>query len=317
MRLAILGATSQIAKDLVMQLGSKTQLHLGLFSRRSADVARWLHEHPVRASTFVGQFENLGGTSPAYDAIINFVGSGDPARTQLMGPDIMSVTYDFDSIALQYLKSNPSCRYIFMSSGAAFGGGFEVPASDQTCSSFLLNHLRPQDWYGVSKMYAETRHRAEQDYAIVDLRIFNYFSSTSDVEARFLISDALRAIRDKSILRTAPANIWRDYVGPREIAQIVERIIQAEPQNVAIDCFSKSPVDKLSMLASLKSEFGLQYEFAGASVGINATGVKSHYYSENKLASRLFGYEPISNAIEIVLSQSRELLYRPEQGALK
>lgn len=312
MNLAILGATSQIAKDLVLQLGSKTQLHLGLFSRRSADVARWLHEHPVSASTFVGQFEDLGGTSPAYDAIINFVGSGDPARTQLMGAEIMSVTYDFDSIALQYLKSNPSCRYIFMSSGAAFGGGFEVPASDQTCSSFLLNKLRPQDWYGVSKMYAEMRHRAEQDYAIVDLRIFNYFSSTSNIEARFLITDALRAIRDKSILKTAPANIWRDYAGPREIAQIVERIIQAEPQNVAIDCFSKSPVDKLSMLASLKSEFGLQYEFTGESVGINTTGVKWHYYSENKLASQLFGYEPLSNSLEIVLSQSRELLYRPE-----
>ena len=316
MRLAILGATSQIAKDLVMQLGAKAQLHLGLFSRRPADVAQWLHRHPVRATTFVGQFEELSRTSPAYDAIINFVGSGDPARTQQMGADIMSVTYDFDSIALQYLKFNPGCRYIFISSGAAFGGGFEIPASDQTCSSFLLNQLRPQDWYGVSKMYAETRHRAELDFAIVDLRIFNYFSSTLDIEARFLITDALRAIRDKTILRTSPANIWRDYVGPREIAQIVERIIQTEPQNVAVDCFSKSPVDKLSMLASLKYEFGLQYEFIGASVGINATGVKSHYYSENKLASRIFGYEPISSAMEIVLSQSRELLYRPVPGAL-
>jgi nucleoside-diphosphate-sugar epimerase len=308
MRLAILGATSQIAKDLITQLGSKNDLHLGLFSRRPADVTRWLRLQPVRATTFVGPFEYLSGTSSAYDAIINFVGSGDPARTQLMGADIMSVTYNFDSIALQYLKSNPACRYVFMSSGAAFGGSFEVPVSDKTCSSFLLNQLRPQDWYGVSKMYAETRHRAEQDYAIVDLRIFNYFSSTSDIEARFLITDALRAIRDKTILKTAPDNIWRDYVGPREIAQIVERIIQAEPQNVAVDCFSKSPVDKLSILKSLKSEFGLEYEFTDVSVGVHATGVKSHYYSESKLASRIFDYEPISNAMEIVLNQSRELL---------
>ncbi len=314
MRLAILGATSQIAKDLVIQLGPKTELHLGLFTRRPADVARWLHLNPVKATTFVGSYDDLSGTSPAYDAIINFVGSGDPARTQLMGAEIMAVTYDFDNIALQYLKLNPTCRYIFMSSGAAFGGGFDVPANNRTPSSFPLNQLRSQDWYGISKMYAETRHRAEQDYAIVDLRIFNYFSSTSDIEARFLITDALRAIRDKTLLRTAPNNIWRDYVGPREIMQIVERIIQSVPQNIAIDCFSSAPIDKISMLSCLQNEFGLDYEFVDESAGVNATGGKLHYYSQNQLANRVFGYSPKMTAMEVLLEQSRELLRLIDRG---
>jgi hypothetical protein len=43
-------------------------------------------------------------------------------------------------------------------------------------------------------MHAEAKHRALFNFSIVDVRVFNYFSHTQDMNARFLITDIVRAI---------------------------------------------------------------------------------------------------------------------------
>ncbi len=308
MRIAILGATSQIAKDFVCTEGSDPELEFFLYSRRPAAIAKWLVNQSLVNITYVGDFSEFEKTLKPYDAIINFVGSGNPAETKRMGSAVMDLTYYFDGLAIEYLKNHPDSRYIFFSSGAVYGGGYASPAHDQTNAVLPINHLGAQDWYGVAKLYAEARHRALSDLHITDLRVFNYFSYSADIDARFLITDTLRSIRDGKPLQTSQDNIIRDYVGPNEIRQLIRKILWAPPINGAVDCFTLKPVDKLSMLKRMRSEFGLKYDLVERRTGLLATGSKLNYYSKSRKATDLFGYTPEATSLDLVVEQSRRIL---------
>ena len=308
-RIAILGGTSQIARDLTKGLRVFNEHKLSLYARRPDALRGWIKSLPASDFT-VGTFEEFEATQDEFDAVINFVGSGNPAQVGQLGASILDITYYFDSLALQYLKRQPGCRYIFLSSGAVYGGGFATPADDQTHASFPINQLGAQDWYGMAKIYAETRHRALAELPIVDLRVFNYFSQSSDIEARFLITDILRSIRAEQVLQTSRENIVRDYIGPNEFMQIILKVLMAPPQNVAIDCFTQAPVDKISMLERMQKDLGLRYALVEQRTGLLATGSKLNYYSKSRKASDLFGYSPQASSLEVVLEQSHCFLSR-------
>lgn len=310
MRIAILGATSQIAQDFVCAAGTDPKIEFFLYSRRPTAISKWLADQSLANLAVVCDFSEFETPPIPYDAVINFVGSGNPAQTERIGAAIMDVTYEFDDLAIRYLKHNPGSRYIFFSSGAVYGGGFASPAHEQTSSVLPINHLGAQDWYGVAKMYAEARHRALSDLRIVDLRVFNYFSYSADIEARFLITDILRSIRDDQILQTSQVNIFRDYVGPAEITQLILKVLRAPPKNAAVDLFTQAPIDKISMLERMRSEFGLKYDLVEHRTGLVATGSKLNYFSKCRSAADLFGYAPEATSLELVLDQSRRLLSR-------
>ena len=44
-------------------------------------------------------------------------------------------------------------------------------------------------------------------------------------------------------------------------------------------------IDKPALLAAMQNEFGLHYETTDATVSVNATGSKPHYYSLNRSAA--------------------------------
>ncbi len=308
MKLAILGATSQIAKDLIRSLSVSPGIGLSLYARRVDAVTEWLELMQLTGRYAVGNYTQFANTTARFDAVLNFVGSGNPAQTAAMGASILDITHEFDSLALEYLKRQPTCRYIFISSGAAYGGDFAHPASETTLAQFQINDLRPSDWYGLAKLYTECQHRALEHNPIVDIRVFNYFSDTADISARFLITDVLRAIRDREVFQTSADNITRDYIGPAEMHQMVTAILAAPPVNAVVDCYTKAPLDKLSMLEAMKASLGLSYELVGRPTGLAATGNKTNYYSTYQKASSLFGYAPKSSALDIVLDHSHRLL---------
>ncbi len=308
-RIAILGGTSQIARDLAQGLGAFSEHALSLYARRPDALRDWLKSLPA-ANLTVGSFEEFEAAEEEFDAVINFVGSGNPAQVAQLGVSILDTTYEFDDLALQYLQRHPGCRYIFLSSGAVYGGGFATPADDQTLASFPINQLGAQDWYGMAKVYAETRHRALAELPIVDLRVFNYFSQSSDIEAGFLITDILRSIRAGQVLQTSRENIVRDYIGPKEFMQLILKVLMGQPQNVAIDCFTQAPVDKISMLERMQKDLGLRYALVEQRTGLVATGSKLNYYSKSRKAADLFGYSPEASSLEVVLEQSLCLLSR-------
>jgi nucleoside-diphosphate-sugar epimerase len=245
--------------------------------------------------------------SQEFDAVINFVGSGNPAKTAAMGASILDVTLQYDEMALDYVKQHPTCRYLFLSSGAACGSSFDEPANENTKAEIAINNLKPQDWYVIAKLYAECRHRALPHLPIIDIRVFNYFSRTLDISSRFLITDIIRAIRDKVELKISPDYIVRDFVTPSDFYKLVASLLVAPASNAAVDCYTLAPIDKLSLLAAMQEKFGLKYQITSAPTAVNATGIKPSYYSLNKRAAD-FGYIPKFTSLEGVLREAKAIL---------
>lgn len=312
MRIAILGATSQIAKDLVLSFCTQSSHELELYARRPAVVAQWLASVGLVGRYAVADFAAFSADAH-FDAILNFVGVGNPAQAAAMGASIIDVTLKYDEMALDYVRQHPDCRYIFLSSGAAYGASFDEPVNENTKAIIAINNLQPQDWYAVAKLHAECRHRSLPHLAIVDIRVFNYFSHTQDMSARFLMTDVLRAIRDKTILKTSPDYIVRDFLHPSDFYKLVDALLSSPAINVAVDCYSRAPIDKPSLLAAMQEKFGLKYEIVQAGVGVNATGGKPHYYSRTTRAAD-FGYQPTLTSLEGIVKEMQMILQGAARG---
>jgi nucleoside-diphosphate-sugar epimerase len=305
MKIAILGATSQIAKDLIVSFSNEEDKQLHLFARRPDDVKKWLNDVGLSERYLVDDFGAFG--TQEFDAILNFVGVGNPAQAAAMGASIFDVTFQYDELALNYVRQHPECRYIFLSSGAAYGSSFNEPATKDTPAIVPINNLAAHDWYGVAKLHAECRHRAHPELAIIDIRVFNYFSRTQDMNARFLITDILRAIRDKTVLKTSADYMVRDYLHPSDFHQLVSVLLAAPVSNTVVDCYSKAPVDKPTLLVAMQEKFGLCYEIVDKNASVNATGGKPHYYSLNTKAAD-FGFQPRLTSHEGIVFETEELL---------
>lgn len=305
MHLAILGATSQLAKDFVAQADAMDGWRCSLFARRPEAVRGWSAQLQR-----VRQVENFAafGSHESYDAVINFVGVGNPAAARALGTSILDITQEFDALALNYLRARPKARYIFISSGVAYGSDFREPVAEDRPATFDINRLKPEDWYGIAKLYAECRHRALPQLPIVDVRVFNYFSRSQDLSARFLITDMLRAITEKAVLTVSPDYIVRDFIHPSDFFRLIEAILCAPENNTALDCYTKAPVDKPTLLATMAVEFGLRY-VAGKNAAIEATGRKVRYFSLNRRAAE-FGYQPSLSSLEGVIREARAVLQR-------
>jgi nucleoside-diphosphate-sugar epimerase len=306
MKIAILGATSQIAKDLVHSFTAKSNHELVLFARRPAVVIQWLESVGLSGRFPAADFSAFK-EGECFDAILNFVGVGDPAQAAAMGASIFDVTLKYDQIALSYLQHHPLCRYLFLSSGAAYGASFDAPVDENTKATVAINNLQPQDWYAVAKLYAECRHRSLAHLPIVDIRVFNYFSHTQDITARFLITDIVRAIRDNTILKTSSDYIVRDFIHPSDFYKLVVALLASSATNAVVDCYSKAPIDKPALLAAMQGNFGLSYDVISTSAGVNATGNKPHYYSLNTKAAD-FGYQPSLTSLEGLKQEIQSLL---------
>jgi nucleoside-diphosphate-sugar epimerase len=300
-RIAILGASSQIAKDYIRFDLKDGFNELKLFVRNKELFSGYLKDQKVH-----GHFEVLSYDqfflNNSFDAILNFVGSGNPVKTKDMGTEILDITYHYDQMALDYLKRNSACKYIFMSSGVVYGGDFTEPVKINTKASVNINNLKAQDWYSIAKLYAESRHRAIKNSSIIDVRIFNYFSHTQDMDARFLITDIVRSIRDKTKLKVFNDNLVRDYIGPEDFYMLVSGILNSPASNDVVDCYSKGPVDKLTLLDAIQKTFNFNCDLVTGVTGLNATGSKINYYSLNHHAT-LFGFQPRFNSLELIIQE--------------
>lgn len=308
MHIAVLGATSQIAKDFLRHCDRLNNFEFSLFSRRPSAVSEWVAKSQLSCKNHIATFEDFGKSPDQFDAIVNFVGSGNPAQTEIMGSEILDITYRFDTLALDYVKKFPNCRYVFLSSGAAYGGAFHAPIDENTSSAFSINNLLPTDWYGMAKLHSEVRHRALTELPIVDIRVFSYFSREQDISSRFLVTDMLRAIIENKEIKVSPDYIVRDFLHPLDFYHLLIAIFNAPPANVAIDCYTREPIDKLMLLENMRNSFGLQYEISeDDKFVVNATGKKTHYYSLNRRAAD-FGYEPSLTSWESVYMESKAML---------
>ena len=305
-RIAFLGASSQIAKDLICSMAKKQGTELLLYVRDLASAEQWLSAQGLTDQCALYCYADYG--QEPHDAVINFVGVGDPQRAAQMGASIFSVTQQFDDLVLSHLMLNPSRRYIFLSSGAAYGSNFLEPATVDTKAHIDINALRAQDYYAVAKLHAEAKHRSLNGFSITDIRIFNYFSRTQDIGARFFITDIVRAIRDDVTLSVSPDYMVRDFLHPSDFHQLINCILAGPEHNAVLDCYTREPVDKPTLLAAMKEGFGLKFQMTeAANVIVNATGAKPNYYSKNYTAASL-GYRPVYSSLEGLLAESTAIL---------
>jgi nucleoside-diphosphate-sugar epimerase len=219
-----------------------------------------------------------------------------------MGSDIFKVTEQYDDMALEYLKKHRKTKYIFLSSGAVYGGNYQEPVDKDTVATIDINNLNPTDWYTLAKLYAEAKHRSLSDLSIIDVRVFNYFSHTQNMDARFLITDVVRAIKNKEVFKTSSDNIVRDFISPPDFYLLIQAIIDYDPINIALDCYTKSPITKFDLLSELENKYKLVYEIDERIDVINATGAKFNYYSLNRSSEKI-GYRPINSSKEGVMDE--------------
>tara|TARA_B100000795_G_C22803321_1_gene443175 strand:+ start:2960 stop:3889 length:930 start_codon:yes stop_codon:yes gene_type:complete len=305
MKIAIFGANSQIAKDTILFFLNKKEIKLFLFARNIVSLEKWLINSKLDNNCKFFEYSSFSNNQK-FNVIINFVGVGDPEKIKISGNDIFKITEKFDEMAIEYLKENKGTKYIFLSSGAVYSSNYQEPVSKDTVAKININNLISSDWYAIAKIYAEAKHRSLVDYSIVDIRVFNYFSHTQDMSARFLITDIVRSLKNKEILETSSDNIVRDYITPIDFNNLIKLIINYKPLNTALDCYTKSPISKFDLLLELESKFGLNYRIDESAVIINSTGFKSHYYSVNKKAKNI-GYSPRNNSLDGIIHELNKL----------
>ena len=301
MKIAILGATSQIAQDLILSFSKNQHYDFSLFGRNVELLEKWINSENLSDKYQIQEYSEFGDNQK-YDVIINFVGVGDPAKAQKMGSDIFKITEQYDDMSLDYLKKYNKTKYIFLSSGAVYGGNYQEPIDKDTVATIDINNLKPTDWYTLAKLYAEAKHGSLPNLSIVNVRVFNYFSHTQDMNARFLITDILRAIKNKEIFKTSADNIVRDFITPPDFYNLVQAIIDFKHTNIALDCYTKSPVLKFDLLSKLEDKFALKYTVDPLADIINSTGIKANYYSTNAIAGDI-GYVPKFTSLEGIVQE--------------
>lgn len=308
MNIAILGATSFIAKELIRVWVSTNKCHeIHLYARNVHHLKEFVTELDAKRVLLVEKELCEFKHDYNYDAVINFIGVGDPAKAQSMSKTIMDVTFQYDDLVLQYMDQHRSCKYIFLSSGAVYGSDFNSPASSSKKAIFDVNLLNDAEAYGLAKFITEIKHRNRTDLSIIDLRVFNFFSKNQDLSSRFFIADLLRSIINSNTCDVSPEPMIRDYLHPEDFCQIIDCILSYGHLNLAADCYSLAPVDKLTILTELENAYNLKWRFASDVDIVRATGSKSNYYSENYVLSSL-GYEPKYSSIETIKTEFGKVL---------
>jgi nucleoside-diphosphate-sugar epimerase len=309
----ILGATSQIARDFMVLAYRQHGIRFALFARRPEVVRAFVEAKGLPDDWPIDSLSNFARASRVWDeavGLVNFVGVGDPAKAKQMGASIFDATLESEALARAFCAERPNAPYLFCSSGAVYGVGFQTPATSQTPSLNPVNQLEPQHWYGVAKLHAEAMHRTMDGATVLDLRIFNYFSRSQDIGGRFLITDMVRCVAEGGVFVTTDATMTRDYIHPQDLTALILRLLAAPAgSNQPVDAYSAAPITKANLIALFRAEFGLKVEVRPQADAVNATGAKPEYYSTNPAAAA-FGYSPLYSSAQTVVEEARAMLDR-------
>ena len=305
MKISILGARGQIARSLISIYINNGELsNLALYTRAPESLISEIKGVVVYQS---GDFVNHD-----HEVIINCIGVSNLKGIKNPASEIFKIHEHWDNLVLEYLKRNVKALYISMSSGAVYGKNFQNPVAGNSCLLSGITEISPMDFYAVSKLNSEAKHRSFEKLSIVDLRIFSYISKFIDFDSNFLISEIMTAIKNKQTFITNSLDISRDYLHPEDMMQIISLVIKQWRENEFIndtfDTYSKKPITKMDMLKGLAEKFNLQYEIKKeTNIDSSITGFKMNYYSVNKKLQKL-GYEPKYSSLDSILKVFGEVL---------
>ncbi|MFA5410447.1 MAG: NAD-dependent epimerase/dehydratase family protein [Candidatus Omnitrophota bacterium] len=302
--IAILGATSHIAKGLIYNFIKTGKNRLFLFARFPERVNSFLKENNLKGAVSIKGIKDF--PAHKYDVIINCIGIGTPNRLKDDLLSIFRLSEDFDNLVISYLDRHPGARCINFSSGAVYGSFTEKTGRD-SCRKLRVNDIRPQDYYGIAKINSEAKHRCRKNLNIVDIRIFSYFSRFIDLNAGYFLTEALKSIKEGKKLLIDPCDFIRDYLNPQDLFSLVSLIIKKKPFNGALDAYSAKPVTKFKLLDFFAREYGLEYIIDNKNRFNCPTGKKDIYCSLSRKAAGL-GYKPEFSSLDTVKTESEFLL---------
>ncbi|MGA2775490.1 MAG: NAD-dependent epimerase/dehydratase family protein [Candidatus Omnitrophota bacterium] len=306
-KIAILGATSHIAKGLIYNFVISGSNKMFLFARSSKRVGNFLRKNSLKGGIFVEGFKDFH--SHEYDVIINCVGLGVPNKIKDSLGLVFQLNEEFDSMLLSYLDKHPLSRCINFSSGAVYGNSFNSKIREDRLSKIDINNIKAQDYYCIAKINSEAKHRARQDLNIIDIRVFSYFSRFIDLDSGYFLSEIVKSVKENKELVTDSSDFVRDYLGPADLFNLVKLIIKHEPFNGPLDAYSRRPVSKFELLEFFVKKYALRY-IIDNKIKFSYPIGRKNVYSPNSRAAAKIGYKPRFSSIEAVKLESELLLSR-------
>ncbi|MDP2753820.1 MAG: NAD-dependent epimerase/dehydratase family protein [Nitrospirota bacterium] len=298
MNIAILGSTSQIAKNLIRFFRIDEQYKLFLFARNCQAVHKFLASTTgALEPQLLGFDEFLKGD---YDVVINCVGIADPRKQKEAGVDIFLITEHFDNLVLNYLFIHKDTIYINFSSGAVYGTTFTSGVNEKSAATVAVNNIKSKDYYRIAKLNSEAKHRAVKDRKIIDLRVFSFFSRFIDLSSSFLVAEMVRSAKCGNIFETTREDIVRDYVAPEDLWRLVLSCTKIQHVNSAFDVYSRKPVSKLELIAALTKNYALKVHYQESDTSASPTGQKNQYFSKNHRTEIELGYLPHFSSLDSI-----------------
>jgi nucleoside-diphosphate-sugar epimerase len=303
-RVALVGATSHIAKGLIACWSGRKDRELLLYARAPERVREFLAQQGLAAAE-VASIEDFG-RHPC-DVVVNCVGVGSPTKLEENPADVFAVTARFDDLILDHLAGSPETLYVNLSSGAAYGVDFSQPVDETTQARFELNDLKGQQYYGIAKLHAEAKHRALSDLSIVDIRVFGYFSRYIDLSEKFLLSEMVSCLKSGAVFVTGAAEIWRDVLHPQDMAALIDACIGHRPLNCVYDAYSCREASKSEILELFAGSYGLKYRIECSCRPVAVGGEKSRYYPVGRKAAQI-GYLPRFSSLQGIAAETSALV---------
>lgn len=298
---AILGANGQIGRTL-SDIYSKSGIDLRLFVREQDSLDDLSADDTIR----VLSYETFG--TEYYDVIINAAGPGGPAVQRNLDSRIVETLDRMDYMVLDYLEDHTATIYLYISTGAVYDGGYTKAVDEMSVLTLPVGTLNAASMYPLAKLAAEARHRARSKACIADIRLFGYVSDRLDPEADYFLSLVLKALHDGSPFETHGTDFVRDVVGPSELVELIDRIIETGGRNDAYDVYSAAPLTKLELLDLLANIFDLKVCLTDTVV----TGMEVQKPGRITLRNQAesIGYQPSRTSARIVIEELKKALTR-------
>ncbi|MBO4707470.1 MAG: NAD-dependent epimerase/dehydratase family protein [Elusimicrobiaceae bacterium] len=307
-KVIILGANSHIAKGLIYNLVCDDNFELYLYTTNKDKTKTFLKTLNIKANIFV---KNYGQNFPKNaDLIINCVGPGTPKSMNGHYEKWFFLLEKFDNLCLSYLEKSPKTLYVHFSSGAVYGT-LKDAATKDSVNDFPVNDLNWQRFYGLSKLYAEGKHRALFAYNIVDLRVFSYFSRFINIHEDYFLPNIINAIKNNQVLEITQDDMVRDFISTKDLFKLILTCLKYSKKqilNLPLDVISKKPITKKQILNFFVKNYGLKYKVSKGLEIKNSGGVKNNYYSKYKEPFKKIGFTPSQTSLETLKIETARLL---------
>jgi len=307
LNIALLGATSHVAKSLIRHIDRKI-FRLSLYARDLKKLSDWL------ATSGIEHIEEFDLCSlkafpegKKFDGIVNCIGYGTPTKVRAAGVELFLLTEHWDNIVLQYLIENRSCIYVNFSSGAVYGTDHTSPIDESSLFDMKLNPIEDKQFYRVAKLASEAKHRACAQYSIWDIRLFSFFSRDIDVSSTYLLTDMVNAVQKRTPFVTNRTEVIRDYIHPKDLTKLVQSCLRNPNHNGSIDTRSLLPITKTELIDLFVRNFQMEVKIDGKEIEVSPTGTKAVYYSVNKNWDSVLGWSPTYTSEQAVLEEVKFL----------